>query len=214
VLTTLLLTEKALSEHDAERLAHLHDPQSVRIHVVVPAHDDRSELEEAGDDVARADFADALRDEDAGRSETDLATAAGRELAASVAALKAQGVAEVGGEVVAGHPVEPGPLEPREPVPRLGEVPGGRREEDRGVRVGEGVGQPPPPLAERAAHEVVPVEGKQVEADERRGRLLGEQVDAARRGVAWSSSRLRLRLPLRLPLRPSDRVSVRPCVPA
>jgi nucleotide-binding universal stress UspA family protein len=106
VLTTLLLTEKALSAHDVQRLAHLHDPDPVRFHVVVPSHDDRSELAEAVDDVSRADFADALRDEDAGRSPAEQQSAAQREVGTSVAALRAAGVAEVDGEVVGGNPVD------------------------------------------------------------------------------------------------------------
>jgi len=106
VLTTLLLTEKALSDHDVQRVAHLHDPEPVRIHVVIPAHDDRNEVEEAADDIARADFADVFRDEDAGRTEAELTTTAERELATSTAALRAAGVAEVDGEVTEEHPVD------------------------------------------------------------------------------------------------------------
>jgi len=105
VFTIVLLTEKTLSAHDVERFAHLHDPEPVRIHVVVPAHDDRSELEEVVDDIARTDFAEALHDDhtvtDSGR-----AVAAQREVSASVAALKAAGVAEVDGEVSNGNPVD------------------------------------------------------------------------------------------------------------
>jgi hypothetical protein len=106
VLTTLLLTEKALSDHDVQRVAHLHDPEPVRIHVVVPAHDDRTEVEEAVDDLTKADFADVFHDQDAGRTDAQLMTAADNELASSVAALKAAGVAEVDGEVAVGHPVD------------------------------------------------------------------------------------------------------------
>jgi hypothetical protein len=106
VLTTVLLTEKALSDHDVQRFAHLHDPEPVRIHVVIPDHDDRSELAEALDDIARTDFADALHDADAGRSEVDLLSQAQREVDESVHALVAAGVAEVDGEVVTGNPVD------------------------------------------------------------------------------------------------------------
>lgn len=106
MLTTVLLTEKALSDHDVQRLAHLHDPEPVRIHVVIPAHDDRSELAEAVDDIARADFADAVHDEDEGRSDAQLTSTAHAEVDASVAALRAAGVAEVDGEVVERHPVD------------------------------------------------------------------------------------------------------------
>ena len=102
----LLLTEKALSEHDVQRLAHLHDPDPVQMHLVVPSHDDRSEVAEAVDDISRADFADALHDAEGGLSHRDLSSAAGRELAASVDALRAAGVAKVDGEVCDGNPVD------------------------------------------------------------------------------------------------------------
>ncbi len=100
MFTTVLLTEKALSDHDVRRVAHLHDPEPVHVHVVVPSHDDRSELAEAVDDIARADFADVLHDEDAGRTPSQLASAAEREVEASIAALLSAGVAQVDGEVV------------------------------------------------------------------------------------------------------------------
>ena len=104
MFTTVLLTEKALSDHDVQRIAHLHDPEPVHVHVVVPDHDDRSELAEAVDDFARTDFADVLHDEDAGKSpELTSGPARGRR---SVAALQAAGVAEVDGEVATGHPVD------------------------------------------------------------------------------------------------------------
>jgi hypothetical protein len=106
VFTTVLLTEKALTDHDVQRIAHLHDPEPVHVHVVIPSHDDRSEAAEAVDDITRADFADALHDEDAGKSESELTGRAETELEQSVAALKAAGVAEVDGEVSTGHPVD------------------------------------------------------------------------------------------------------------
>lgn len=106
MFTTVLLTEKTLSDHDVQRVAHLHDPDPVHVHVVVPSHDDRSEIAEAVDDISRTDFGDVLHDQDAGVSESELTTRADRELAASVAALRAAGVAEVDGEVATGNPVE------------------------------------------------------------------------------------------------------------
>jgi hypothetical protein len=106
VYTTVLLTEKALSDHDVQRVAHLHDPEPVHVHVVVPDHDDHSEVEEAVDDITRTDFADALHDADAELTPDQLTGRAQRELAQSVAALKAAGVAEVDGEVATGRPVD------------------------------------------------------------------------------------------------------------
>jgi hypothetical protein len=105
VFTTVLLTEKVLTAHDVERFAHLHDPEPVRIHVVVPAHDDRSELEEVVDDIARADFSEAVRD-DHDVTDASRAVLADRELSASIDALKAAGVAEVVGAVATGNPID------------------------------------------------------------------------------------------------------------
>jgi hypothetical protein len=105
VFTTVLLTEKALTTHDVERFAHLHDPEPIRIYVLVPAHDDQTEFEEVVDDIARTDFSEALHDDhdvtDAKRS-----VAAKGDVATSVAALQAAGVAEVAGEIITGDPVE------------------------------------------------------------------------------------------------------------
>jgi hypothetical protein len=106
VFTTLLLTERALTDHDIDRFATLHDPDPVRIHVVIPDRDDRSEFAEAVDDLARADFKDVLHDEDAGRTSDDLARSADTALQSSISGLKAHGVADVDGEVVTGDPVE------------------------------------------------------------------------------------------------------------
>ncbi len=106
MFTTVLLTEKALTAHDVERFAHLHDPEPIRIHVVVPAHDDRSELTEVVDDLARADFGDAFLADHEGVTDAKRATAADGEVQSSIAALTAAGVAQVDGEVVTDHPVD------------------------------------------------------------------------------------------------------------
>jgi hypothetical protein len=105
VFTTVLLTEKALTTHDVERFAHLHDPDPIRIHVVVPAHDDRSELEEVVDDIARADFSEAIHDDHV-VTDQRRAQAAEAEVASSVSALLAAGVTLVDGEVSTGNPVD------------------------------------------------------------------------------------------------------------
>jgi hypothetical protein len=106
VFTTVLLTEKALTTHDVERFAHLHDPEPIRIYVLVPAHDDHSELEEVVDDIARTDFAEALHDDHEGLTDAKRAVAANDEVTTSVAALQAAGVAEVEGEIITGDPIE------------------------------------------------------------------------------------------------------------
>ncbi len=106
MLTILLLTEKALTDHDVQRVAHLHDPEPVSVHVLIPDHDDHSEFSEAVDDITRTDFREAFHDEDAGKSPAELVRTATGELDASIAALKAAGVAEADGELITGHPVD------------------------------------------------------------------------------------------------------------
>ena len=82
MLTIVLLTENALTNHDVQRVAHLHDPEPVRIHVVIPVHVDDDH------DQATAE------------------TAAKSDLAASLALLKAAGVGDVDGETTVEHPVD------------------------------------------------------------------------------------------------------------
>ena len=50
--TIVLLTENALTEHDVQRVAQLHEPEQVRVFVLVPVETDRNRLVEALDDVA------------------------------------------------------------------------------------------------------------------------------------------------------------------
>ena len=106
MLTILLLTEKALTDHDVQRVAHLHDPEPVTVHVVIPDHDDHSELSEAVDDITRTEFKAALHDADADKTPAELVSEATAEVRSSVAALLAAGVAAADGETVGGHPVD------------------------------------------------------------------------------------------------------------
>lgn len=106
MITTVLLTEKALSTHDVARMAALHGDDPVRVHVVIPAHGDFGGVEEAVDDIAKTHFRDAMHDEESEATPQQLASRAHQELAASVAALQAAGLAEVDGEVVSKHPVD------------------------------------------------------------------------------------------------------------
>ncbi len=79
MLTIVLLTENALTDHDVRRVAHLHDPEPVRIHVVIPVHED---------------------------ADAEATAASQAELAASLQLLRAAGVAEVDGELTRAHPVD------------------------------------------------------------------------------------------------------------
>ena len=79
MLTSVLLTENALTHHAVQRVAHLHDPEPVHVHVLLPVEDD-------ADDAARA--------------------RAAKQLADSLSLLRTAGVAEVRGEVTGSHPVD------------------------------------------------------------------------------------------------------------
>jgi hypothetical protein len=79
VLTIVLLTENALTDHDVQRVAHLHDPEPVRIHVVIPVHED---------------------------ADAEATAASQQELATSLRLLTAAGVTEVDGELSSAHPVD------------------------------------------------------------------------------------------------------------
>ncbi len=89
--TIVLLAEHALTTHDVQRVAHLHDPQPVRVHLVVAVDTEHNPLVEAIDEAALGHVRAALRD--SGRPDGEAAQAsAQRALAASVAALRAEGI--------------------------------------------------------------------------------------------------------------------------
>ncbi len=50
MFTIIAVTEKQLTPHDVQRLTHLHDPDPVTVHVVVPFH--QGGLVESLDDLA------------------------------------------------------------------------------------------------------------------------------------------------------------------
>ncbi|NHC13907.1 phosphoenolpyruvate carboxylase [Motilibacter deserti] len=102
--TILVLTEDALTPHDVERVAHLHDPEPVRAHVLVPVDTRRNRLVEALDDVALGRLAEAVREPGAPAPDEARATAQ-QALEASVAALQAAGV-EAAGALTGDDPVD------------------------------------------------------------------------------------------------------------
>ncbi len=59
--TILVLTEQALTEHDAARIAQLHS-EGVEVHLLVPADSGHNRLEEALDEIALGRIGDALED--------------------------------------------------------------------------------------------------------------------------------------------------------
>jgi hypothetical protein len=61
VFTIVVLTENALTSHDVDRLAHLHDPDPVRLQVLVPVGARHNRIVEALDDVALGRLGRAVR---------------------------------------------------------------------------------------------------------------------------------------------------------
>lgn len=102
--TITVLTEEALTGWDAGRLVQVHAGEDVRYHVLVPADVKRNLLADVLDHLSLFELREALdaargRDDAPDRLEADAA------LQASLAALKAQGVA-ADGEVVTGDPLD------------------------------------------------------------------------------------------------------------
>ena len=62
--TILLLSESALTEHDARRVAELHGTDDVAVHLLVPADAEHNRLIEALDEIALGRLRDALDDDD------------------------------------------------------------------------------------------------------------------------------------------------------
>lgn len=81
------------------------------------------------------------------------------------------------------HPVEPGALEPLEPLLRERGIGGRGREMNGGPSGGEGPDEGGTAVGERAVEQRVVAEGEQVEGDEAGGRGLGQQGDAGLCGM-------------------------------
>lgn len=103
MVTTVLLTEDALLAHDVERVVHLHDPDALRVHVLVPVDTQHNRLVEALDGLALGRLRSATSDpgDDAPEQARVRAQTA---LDASVSALAGSG-AQVEGALVADDPV-------------------------------------------------------------------------------------------------------------
>jgi hypothetical protein len=101
--TIVLLTEKALTTSDVQRVAHLHDPEQVKVYVVVPVDTKHRRFVEALDDVAYGNIREAV---DPDFAPADKAQAIAQQaLDAAIAALTAEGV-EVHGELGPDNPVD------------------------------------------------------------------------------------------------------------
>ena len=102
--TIVLLTEDAVLEHDAVRLAQLHDGDEVVVQVIVPVQGDHSRVLEALDEALLGRLRDAARD--SGESDPrDARLVALHALAESKVRLQAAGLGTAEGELAA-EPVE------------------------------------------------------------------------------------------------------------
>ncbi|MET0741346.1 MAG: indole-3-glycerol phosphate synthase [Candidatus Nanopelagicales bacterium] len=98
MFTIIAVTEKQLTAHDVQRLAHLHDPDPVIVHVVVPFHE--GGLVESLDDLALGH-----RPGDDDVPDADQESVASDAAASSVQALLAGGVSEAFGTTAPSDPV-------------------------------------------------------------------------------------------------------------
>lgn len=63
MLSILLLSEDTLTDHDAARIAQLHDDEKLEIHLLVPADAEHNRLIEALDEVALGHLREAIEDD-------------------------------------------------------------------------------------------------------------------------------------------------------
>jgi hypothetical protein len=106
VQSLAVLTERALSTADAERLVALHDPDSPRFRVLVPAGGRRNVLVDVLDHLSLLQFraaAEAVGERDGHVEESG--TQAARDLAASLTALRALDVEATGAVVDGTDPI-------------------------------------------------------------------------------------------------------------
>jgi hypothetical protein len=102
VFTIVLLTEHALTDHDVARVAHLHDPEPVQVHVLVPVEAERNRIVEALDEIALGQLREAVTE--SGQPPEQAHVAAENALARSLSALRLAGVTAEG-ELVRADPV-------------------------------------------------------------------------------------------------------------
>jgi hypothetical protein len=102
VQSLVVLTERALSPADAERLVALHDPESPAFHVLVPAGAHRNVLVDVVDHLSLLELRGAVEAIGEGQGHVERTREeAAADVVASVAALRALDV-EASGEVVDG----------------------------------------------------------------------------------------------------------------
>lgn len=102
--TIVLLTEGALPEHDALRIASLHGEEEIQVHVLVPADTTHHRVLEGIDEVLLGRLREAARDSGDADPE-DARLIALHALAESNVALQAAGVSTTQGEVAPDDPV-------------------------------------------------------------------------------------------------------------
>lgn len=100
--TILLLTEDALTEHDARRVAELHGTDEVTVHLLVPADAEHNRLIEALDEIALGRLGEAFDDDDSSPQQAE--QDAMHDVNASIDLLKAAGL-EAQGSITGSDPV-------------------------------------------------------------------------------------------------------------
>jgi hypothetical protein len=96
MVRSVLLVENALTPHDVQRIAALHGPEPLTVHLVVPVDTGHNRLVEAIDDLALGRLREAVTDT-GGPSPEQAETTARATLDAATAALRQAGVAVEGG---------------------------------------------------------------------------------------------------------------------
>ncbi len=101
--TIVLLAEDVLTDHDVARLVQLHEPEPLRVHVVVPVDTEHNALVETLDEVALGRLKDAVRGR-AGETPEQAEVRARTALDRSVSQLTVAG-AETTGDLAGDDPV-------------------------------------------------------------------------------------------------------------
>jgi hypothetical protein len=102
VYTILLLSENALTEHDARRVAELHGTDDVTVHLLVPADAEHNRLIEALDEIALGRIGEAFDDDDSTPQQAE--QDAMHDVNASLDLLKAVGL-DAQGSITGSDPV-------------------------------------------------------------------------------------------------------------
>jgi hypothetical protein len=103
--TIVLLTEETLTDHDAVRVGQLHEPEPVRVHVLVPVDTRHSRLLEALDEALLGRLREAARDS-GDEDVADARLAAQHALESSLESLRLAGAETTEGALTPDNPLD------------------------------------------------------------------------------------------------------------